>query len=167
MQLLDTIKNAFTSPKYRAYRVGTAVAVATVLIGGIATGEIDLPFVEQQIQNHEERITTIEGQVGLPSVTPVPTPVTTSAVNTSDTTQVPQVATQPAATPVLTVTPAPVTAVSYVEYIGHACSSPSRYVVTYSNGSTNSEPYNKYKSPSFDLSLPHTSKEDPDVICTQ
>lgn len=169
---MNFLVNALKSPKYRPYRVGTALALSALLIGGVATGEVDLPFLQQQVQTHEDRLTTVEGEVNAlqDQASPSPTPVTTSAVNTPDNGQAnPATGAQaaqptPTSVPVASVTPAPVTAVSYVAYIGKNCSKPSRYVVTYSDGAVNMEP--AATTQTFNLELPHTNQEDPKTICT-
>lgn len=55
----------------------TALAGGLVLITpGLSSGELSLPFIESQISNHEQRITTLENQAG---VTPSPMPTDTAS----------------------------------------------------------------------------------------
>lgn len=81
----------------KTWKIGLIAASATIVGGlssavlwnGIAHGEWDLPGLQQQVQhvtevinNHEGRITNLEGKVNTPSDQPTPTPVVVTKVVT-------------------------------------------------------------------------------------
>lgn len=108
-------------------KIGLIAASATIVGGfssavlwnGIAHGEWDFPGLQQQVQhvtevtnNHEGRITNLEGKVNTPSDQPTPTPVVVTKVVTQE---APQTSPAPAAkeTPQPIPTPAPSPTISW------------------------------------------------------
>ncbi len=130
--------------------IATTLASA-VLFNGVAHGEWSLPGLQQQVQhvtevtqNHEGRITNLEGKVNTPSGQPTPTPevitkvVTVAAPQSSPTSSIAP-SSQTSTTPEAKATPSP-PVLSYW-YYENTCSGEKIYYGAYSDWHTNKTSY--------------------------
>lgn len=100
-------------------QIAVGIAVIAVAVGGVvastavrpkpANGEFDVQGLNDQVQGHEARITTLESKPDSPAPTPATTPVNTPAPTPTAT---------PAAEPVAQPTPSPIT-LNFIDYTTH------------------------------------------------